>query len=128
MQPPAVALFANLLPSLWSLWECLVLSEPILIYSPSPALVSAAVWWLRDLLRPVSCPSHLRSRPSHGTKQIPLSGDFRPYFTIQDEDMSLLVNKNPPKAGLILGTTNPFVYEECKHWPHILSLGHGDAM
>ena len=51
--PPAVSLFAALLPSLWSLWECLILSEPILVYSPSPALTSTAVWWLRDLSRPV---------------------------------------------------------------------------
>ena len=51
--PPAISLFAALLPSLWSLWECLILSEPILVYSPSPALTSAAVWWLRDLSRPV---------------------------------------------------------------------------
>jgi hypothetical protein len=25
----------------------------------------------------------------------------------------------------MIGTTNPFLYEECKHWPHIISLGAG---
>ncbi|KAG8966658.1 hypothetical protein FRC05_002460 [Tulasnella sp. 425] len=59
---------------------------------------------------------------------IPLAGDFRPYFHIHDQDYAILVNKNPPKAGLILGVTNPFFGNLCKHWPHILSVGRaGDA-
>jgi len=52
-----------------------------------------------------------------------MAGDFRPYFTMQDGDLSLLVNKLPPKAGLILGVTNPFFEKSCAHWPHVLSLG-----
>jgi len=55
--------------------------------------------------------------------QIPLAGDIRPYFTMQDVDHSSLVNKLPPKAGLLLGVTNPFFEKSCGHWPHILSLG-----
>lgn len=30
------------------------MSEPILVFGPSPSMTSTAVWWLRDLLRPVS--------------------------------------------------------------------------
>ena len=126
-EPPAVSLFAALLPSLWSLWECLILSEPILVYSPSPALTSAAVWWLRDLSRPVRY-VFSRSNYSLSSPQVPFSGDFRPYFTIHDTEKQALINKLQPPPGLILGTTNPFVYEECRHWPHTLSLGWGDAM
>lgn len=55
--------------------------------------------------------------------QIPLAGDIRPYFTMQDSDLAQLVNKLPPKAGLLLGVTNPFFEKSCMHWPHILSLG-----
>lgn len=104
--PPPIMLFEACLSQLWSIWECLVLCEPILVFGTSPAETSQAIWWLRDLLRP-----------------IPLAGDIRPYFTMQDVDHSLLVNKLPPKAGLLLGVTNPFFEKSCMHWPHILSLG-----
>ncbi|KAF8824821.1 hypothetical protein HHX47_DHR7000168 [Lentinula edodes] len=67
---------------------------------------SQAAWWFRDILRP-----------------IPLAGDIRPYFTIHDTDHTLLINKLPPKPGLILGVTNPYFDRSCSHWPHLLSLG-----
>lgn len=104
--PPPVLLFEASLSHLWSIWECVVLCEPILIFGPSPSQTSQAIWWLRDLLRP-----------------IPTAGDIRPYFTIHDRDHSALVNKLPPKSGLLLGVTNPFFERSCLHWPHILSLG-----
>ncbi|KAF9560706.1 DUF1630-domain-containing protein [Agrocybe pediades] len=104
--PPPILLFEAAMANLWSIWECLVLCEPILVFGTSPAQTSQAVWWLRDLLRP-----------------IPLAGDFRPFFTMQDADHSQLVNKLPPKAGLLLGVTNPFFEKSCAHWPHVLSLG-----
>ncbi|KAH7912796.1 hypothetical protein BJ138DRAFT_1134514 [Hygrophoropsis aurantiaca] len=107
--PPPILLFEASLAHLWSIWECLMLCEPILIYGPSPSMTSQAVWFLRDLLRPV-----------------PLAIDFRPYFTIHDTDHSRLVNKLPPKGGLILGVTNPFFEKSCSHWSHILSLGRKD--
>ncbi|KAH9481785.1 Protein DENND6B [Psilocybe cubensis] len=75
-------------------------------FGESPAETSQAVWWLRDLVRP-----------------IPLAGDIRPYFTMQDADHSQLVNRLPPKPGLLLGVTNPFFERSCAHWPHVLSLG-----
>ena len=109
---------------MWSIWECVVLSEPILIYGPSPSMTSAAIWWLRDLLRPVRMLSTSNLLVlAYPTTQIPLSGDFRPFFTIHDADHTALVNPRPPKAGLLLGVTNPFFERACKHWPHILSLG-----
>jgi len=55
--------------------------------------------------------------------QIPLANDFRPYFTIHDKDHAILVNKFPPKSGLVLGVTNPFFQKSCAHWPHVLSVG-----
>ncbi|KAF5379809.1 hypothetical protein D9615_005688 [Tricholomella constricta] len=104
--PPPILLFEASLSQLWSIWECLVLCEPLFVFGASPAQTSQAIWWLRDLLRP-----------------IPFAGDFRPYFTMQDEDHSLLVNRLPPKPGVLLGVTNPFFEKSCDHWPHILSLG-----
>ncbi|KAI0635694.1 DUF1630-domain-containing protein [Trametes polyzona] len=105
-EPPILEHFEAVITHLWSIWECVVLSEPLLIFGSSPAATSIAVWWLRDLLRP-----------------IPLSGDFRPFFTIHDADHTALVNSRPPKAGLLLGVTNPYFERACKHWPHVLCLG-----
>lgn len=55
--------------------------------------------------------------------QIPWVGDFRPYFTIHDREYAALVNEKAPKAGLLLGVTNPFFSKTCSHWPHVLTLG-----
>ncbi|KAK7461946.1 hypothetical protein VKT23_008378 [Stygiomarasmius scandens] len=104
--PPPLLLFEACLSNLWSIWECVVLCEPILVFGSSPAQTSQAIWFFRDLLRP-----------------IPLGGDIRPYFTIHDKDHSALANKLPPKSGILLGVTNPFFDRTCSHWPHILSLG-----
>ena len=52
--PSPLLLFESSLSNLWSIWECLVLCEPILVFGVSPAQTSQAIWWLRDLLRPVS--------------------------------------------------------------------------
>ncbi|KAF5358764.1 hypothetical protein D9758_008558 [Tetrapyrgos nigripes] len=106
LMPPPLHLFEACLSNLWSIWECVVLCEPILVFGSSPAQTSQAIWFFRDLLRP-----------------IPLGGDIRPYFTIHDKDHSALVNKLPPKSGVLLGVTNPFFDRSCSHWPHILSLG-----
>lgn len=106
LYPPPINLFEASLSHLWSVWECLILCEPLLVYGPSPSMTSQAVWWLRDLIRP-----------------IPLAADIRPYFTIHDRDHALLVNKSPPKVGLVIGVTNPFFAKSCTHWPHVLSVG-----
>ncbi|WVW86151.1 hypothetical protein I302_108192 [Kwoniella bestiolae CBS 10118] len=97
--------FASFLPSLWSLWECLILAEPVLIIAPDPKTCSEIVWWLRELLRP-----------------IPPAGDFRPYLHIHDHDFSLLVNSNKPQAGVVVGVTNPFFRNAASHWPNVISI------
>lgn len=51
--PSILSLCRPFLPSLWSIWECLILSEPILVFAPSPSLCSVLIWWFRDLVRPV---------------------------------------------------------------------------
>ncbi|KAH9960935.1 hypothetical protein BC827DRAFT_1206394 [Russula dissimulans] len=109
--PPVTALsvihiFQASLSHFWSIWECLVLCEPIIIFGQSPSWTSSAIWWLRDVVRP-----------------IPWAGDFRPYFTIHDREHATLVNERAPKAGLLLGVTNPFFEKTCSHWPHVLTLG-----
>ncbi|KAI9509798.1 hypothetical protein F5148DRAFT_1275067 [Russula earlei] len=104
--PSMIHIFEASLPHLWSIWECLVLCQPIIVFGQSPAWTSSAIWWLRDVVRP-----------------IPWAGDFRPYFTIHDVEHTALVNERAPKAGLLLGVTNPFFEKTCNHWPHVLTLG-----
>ena len=53
-QLPPLTVFGAAIPHLWSIWECLVLSEAILVFGTSPTMTSQAIWWLRDFLRPVS--------------------------------------------------------------------------
>lgn len=53
--PSSLKLFSQLLPKLWSLWEVLVLCEPVLVFAKNPRDASLAVWWLIELLRPVRC-------------------------------------------------------------------------
>ena len=48
---------------------------------------------------------------------MPLAGDFRPYFIIHDEGHVTLINRDTTQARLLLGMTNPFHDETCKHWP-----------
>ncbi|TCD70207.1 hypothetical protein EIP91_004387 [Steccherinum ochraceum] len=104
--PALISAFEACLQHMWSIWECLVLCEPILVFGASASATSQAVWWLRDVLRP-----------------IPLTGDFRPFFTIHDADYSVFVNPRPPQPGTIIGVTNPIIERTCKHWPHLISLG-----
>jgi hypothetical protein len=33
------------------------------------------------------------------------------------------MNDRAPKAGLLVGVTNPFFEKTCSHWPHVLTLG-----
>ncbi|TXT06632.1 uncharacterized protein COLE_05963 [Cutaneotrichosporon oleaginosum] len=110
--PPSSPLraFASFLPSLWSIWECLVLAEPLLIIAPDPRTCSEIVWWLRELLRP-----------------IPLAGDFRPYLHIHDHDFALLVNSNKPQAGVVVGVTNPFFRNAASHWPNVIAVPNKGA-
>ncbi|WVO12525.1 hypothetical protein L204_100125 [Cryptococcus depauperatus] len=105
--PPSSPLrtLAPVLTSLWSLWECLLLSEPLLIIAPDPRISSELVWWLRDLIRP-----------------FPPSGDLRPYLHIHDHDFSLLVNKAKPQPGVVVGVTNPFFRNAASHWPNVVSI------
>lgn len=98
--------FQELIGDLWLMWECLLLAEPMLVVAPDPTACSEAVWHMLDLIKP-----------------IPYAGDFRPFFTIHDFDFRTLVTKNKPAAGTIIGVTNPFMLQACKHWPHVLKVG-----
>lgn len=100
-----ISLLGPILPSLWSIWECITLAEPVLVIGPSPEVVSGLTWWLREISRPIF-----------------FERDYRPYLTLQDQDYSLLIGKRPPKSNLLLGITNPLIQKTCLLWPNIIDI------
>lgn len=92
--------------TLVTLWELLLLGEPILVWSGDPRTGSEAVEGLKALIKP-----------------IPFAGDDRPYFHVHDVDFARLCKPGAkPEQGLLLASTNPLLLTTCKHWPHILRL------
>lgn len=99
--------FRGILLHLWTLWELMILGEPLLVLAPSPPQCSEAVASLISLIAPLLC-----------------SVDFRPYFTIHDPDFahlnSLHGDRFPP---MILGVTNLFFLKALRSIPHVVSVG-----
>lgn len=149
--PHPLRIFRHCLPSLWVLWECMILGEPLIIFAPDPSACSDAVWCLLELIRPIST-----------------AGDFRPYMHIHDFDCPRLVSgagagpspsstlgasanagggasagagpsteptgtgtgtgtsQRQPEPGVVVGVTNPFFRQAAAHWPNVLTLGTGE--
>ncbi|KAL0020793.1 hypothetical protein WJX79_003522 [Trebouxia sp. C0005] len=85
--------FSALLQHLWTLWEVLLLAEPLLVLAPSPGECSTAVAALIALVSP-----------------LPYSADFRPYFTIHDPDFQAMTSPEPAPSSTnlprLLGVTD----------------------
>ncbi len=103
-------IFGQQLDCLWTIWELVLVGEPLIVFSESPSAVSEIVWSLINIIRPVS---HLfeslyyRCLLIH-IQQIPYGGDFRPFLTIQDADSKLFSSKEKAASdSIILGVTNP---------------------
>ncbi|XP_020575250.1 protein DENND6B [Phalaenopsis equestris] len=102
------ASFRGILLHLWTLWELMILGEPLLVIAPTPTQCSEAVAALVSLLAPLMC-----------------SVDFRPYFTIHDPDFARLNSlpeddRFPP---MVLGVTNLFFLKALRSIPHVISVG-----
>jgi hypothetical protein len=111
--------FSPIINKLWTLWELVLLCEPIIVVSNSPQRSSDTVLALVSLIYPLN-----------------YSGDYRPYFTIHDPDYAVLSDilrppidgqeKNEKSAQVersyIIGVTNPIFKKEFDHWPHMLIL------
>lgn len=97
--------FHGLLDELWTLWELVLLGEPIVVKSLLPQSCSKAVFVLVDLITPLN-----------------YGGDFRPYCTIHDADLTNIFSiENMPAK--ILGITNPIFERMVEGWPHHVLLG-----
>ncbi|XP_038984913.1 protein DENND6B isoform X2 [Phoenix dactylifera] len=102
------AAFRGLLLHLWTLWELMLLGEPILVIAPTPPQCSEAVAALVSLVAPLR-----------------YSVDFRPYFTIHDPDFARLNSLHEGDAfpPMVLGVTNLFFLKSLKNIPHVVSVG-----
>jgi len=102
---PLFSTFGSLSVALWLLWELVLTGQQILVLGPTPDRCSKAVLGLCSLISP-----------------IPLAVDFRPFFTMFDQDFAAVSNPNN-KAPLIIGGTNPFLLRSLEHFPNVVSLG-----
>jgi hypothetical protein len=101
----------DLLHNLWYCWELIMTGEPLLVIASSPAVCSHLVLSLVSLISPVHCKS-----------------DYRPYFTIYDQDFKHFNAVHDISGGnslpsIILGVTNPFFLKSLHKFPHILCVG-----
>lgn len=100
------SVFHSLQSSLWTLWELVLLGEPLLVLGSSPPLVAQAVLALTSLVWPLT-----------------YAGDFRPFFNIHSDAFRSVQSAKPPALpSVLLGVTNPFILKTLKGWPHVLQL------
>lgn len=91
---------------MYTLWELVLIAEPVVVVGTSPADCSHMVQTLVALIAPLE-----------------YCAEARPYFTIHDSEFKEFTReygKVPPP--LILGVTNPFFIKLLKDWPHMLRL------
>ncbi|XP_060044838.1 protein DENND6B isoform X2 [Erinaceus europaeus] len=98
--------FQPVLTHVQTLWELMLLGEPLVVLAPSPAMSSELVLALTSCLQPLK-----------------FCCDYRPYFTIHDSEFKEFTTRTQAPPNVILGVTNPFFIKTLQHWPHILRVG-----
>ncbi|GLV39377.1 uncharacterized protein CBL_13254 [Carabus blaptoides fortunei] len=88
------------------LWELVLTAEPLVIMSTSPTYCSEMVVALSRIIAPLK-----------------YCADYRPYFTIHDNEFKEFTSKTRGPPPVILGVTNPFFAKTLHHWPHTVRLG-----
>ncbi|XP_070109924.1 protein DENND6B isoform X2 [Equus przewalskii] len=98
--------FQPVLAHVQTLWELMLLGEPLVVLAPSPAMSSEMVLALTRCLHPLK-----------------FCCDYRPYFTIHDSEFREFTTRTQAPPNVVLGVTNPFFIKMLQHWPHILRVG-----
>ncbi|KAG4303984.1 hypothetical protein PORY_002637 [Pneumocystis oryctolagi] len=90
---PLFSYFCNTIVSLYTLWEIILLGKPLLLLADTPNASTEMVLALIDLIKPIK-----------------YSGDYRPYFTIQESDFTMFSNHTHILyKSVVLGVTNPVI-------------------
>jgi len=112
LEPDCIGLysvFQGLSICLWHAWELTLLAQPVLVLASTPTVCSQAVLALCSLIAPL--------KPAQ---------DFRPYFTIFDDEFEKLSTLSSSPAALlegpILGATNPFLLRALERFPNVLCM------
>uniref|UniRef100_A0A8C7AHB9 DENN domain containing 6B n=1 Tax=Neovison vison TaxID=452646 RepID=A0A8C7AHB9_NEOVI len=103
---PGTRCFQPVLTHVQTLWELMLLGEPLVVLAPSPAMSSELVLALISCLQPLK-----------------FCCDYRPYFTIHDSEFKEFTTRTQAPPNVVLGVTNPFFIKTLQHWPHILRVG-----
>uniref|UniRef100_A0A8C5JZF2 DENN domain containing 6B n=1 Tax=Jaculus jaculus TaxID=51337 RepID=A0A8C5JZF2_JACJA len=103
---PCPRCFRPVLTHVQTLWELMLLGEPLVVLAPSPDMSSELVLALTSCLQPLK-----------------FCCDFRPYFTIHDSEFKELTTRTQAPPNVVLGVTNPFFIKTLQHWPHVLRIG-----
>ncbi|XP_062238982.1 protein DENND6B isoform X2 [Platichthys flesus] len=98
--------FQSLLVHLQMIWELTLLGEPLVVMAPSPNVSSETVLALVSSISPLK-----------------FCCDFRPYFTIHDNEFREYTTRTQAPPNVLLGVTNPFFIKTFQSWPHIIRLG-----
>ena len=102
------------LHNLWFLWELALSGAPLLLLARTPSSSSSSVLALVSLISPII-----------------YRGDYRPYFTIYDQDFryyASLHDVDPASLpAVLLGVTNPFFLKVMERWPNIAIMGDDPA-
>ncbi|XP_053718986.1 protein DENND6B [Synchiropus splendidus] len=98
--------FQSVLIHLQTLWELVLLGEPVVVMAPSPTASSETVFALVSSITPLK-----------------FCCDYRPYFTIHDSEFREYTTKTQAPPNVILGVTNPFFIKTFQNWPHVVRLG-----
>lgn len=125
---PAVDLFSPLsciLQHTWTLWEIMMLGDPLMVVSPSPAMSSSTVYSLLSLVGP-----------------FPYNNQYRPFFSVHDPCFPMLARGSVPlrtgtldpidgnsnatqqTAPTLIGITNPHLLKAFSRWPNVVSTGY----
>lgn len=97
---------------LWTLWELVLLAQPLMIVGLSPCDTCQAIAALISLIGP-----------------LPYRPDFRPFLTIHDASFTTLTSNHSPErlarddVPRLFGVTNLYFLKALESWPNVLSVG-----
>uniref|UniRef100_A0A6G1SIZ2 Protein FAM116B n=1 Tax=Aceria tosichella TaxID=561515 RepID=A0A6G1SIZ2_9ACAR len=97
--------FYSVISDLQLLWEMILTCEPFIVIAHTPDVCANFVQALTSLIYPFK-----------------YNADFRPFFTIHDQEFKEYVGLKDSKPNVILGVTNPFFAKSLEHWPNVIQL------
>lgn len=97
--------FYSVIAELQCIWEMILTCEPFIVIAHTPDVCSHFVQALTSLIYPFK-----------------YNADYRPFFTIHDQEFREYVGLKDSRPNVILGVTNPFFAKSLEHWPNVIQL------